>query len=171
MTTPPPAKLDFNNSLNTAQTYIVNTSAQLAALSNNISFSENVKIKPTEDITATLVNFSMANLRDFYVFGNFSYTINITIKDCNFTRAFIIYGNPTINFDNCRFLTGCGFSINSGGPTLSIKNSVILGTFSSLNFDSGGAIDTIDLTINKTIFNQTIQNYGFIRFNYRFNTC
>ncbi|MHA1232102.1 MAG: hypothetical protein ACTSPQ_15820, partial [Candidatus Helarchaeota archaeon] len=31
LTTPPPAKLDFNNSLNTAQTYIVNTSAQLAA--------------------------------------------------------------------------------------------------------------------------------------------
>ncbi|MHA1253004.1 MAG: hypothetical protein ACTSRP_23660, partial [Candidatus Helarchaeota archaeon] len=157
LTTPPPAKLDFNNSLNTAQTYIVNTSAQLAALSNNILFSENVKIIPTENITATLVNFSMKNLRDFYVFGNFSYTINITIKDCNFTRAFIIYGNPAIKFDNCRFQVGGYFSINSGGPTISINNSVFLGTFSS-----GGTINTIDLTISKTVFNQTVQNYGFI---------
>ncbi|MHA1270170.1 MAG: hypothetical protein ACTSPY_10325 [Candidatus Helarchaeota archaeon] len=145
------------------QTYTVNTAADLIALNNNLSFSENVEIKPTENIVAELKNFSMAALKDFYVFGNSTYSININITDCNFTRGFAIYGNPIVNITNCIFDKSNGFAVYSGGATLRIKDSTLLGKFATNRFEFGDSIDSLNLIINNTFFNQTSQDYGYIK--------
>ncbi|MHA1694112.1 MAG: hypothetical protein ACTSXT_08550 [Candidatus Helarchaeota archaeon] len=159
----PYQRYSVDNSIKTSQVYIVNTTADLNALNNIHSFGEQIEIRPTENIITTLQNFSLAPLKDFYIFGNGTYTININIVDSNFTRGFAIYGNAIVNFTNCRFAKGSGFSIYSGGSTLSIKDSLFLGKFTTDKFDSGSSIDSVNLIIDNTFFNQTVQNYGFIK--------
>ena len=139
-----------NNPINKQATYIINTTSDLAALNDTWGFADEISFNITEDIIATVQNFTTGV--NFAVSESLTHTIDIDFIDCNFTALVQVNGTPSLSYYNSKF--DGNFIVYSSGADIFIKNSIINGWFQNQKFeDEEGSIGSIDLEIENSVIN------------------
>ena len=98
--------------------YIVNTTADLEALSNQWDFPDHVEVNPTAPISGTLSNFTQVGFRDFLILPSV-HSIDITLDQVNISRLVQIEGSATVKLTTCNL---GGYVITSNSATVNMTN-------------------------------------------------